>query len=508
MKIPKQVSLKHLSIIVISTILLTSFVFYIYADTPSSTFWISSGVYPGAPSYTVWKEGSNYFAKDAYGEIEFSGTNATDVIINSLDGLGQTGGRILVEKGTYVLTTSLTYVLDEAAATPYPIEIIGEGESTVFQYQGAGYAINITTDYLTYEYVLLSSFKINGVSKTTDRHGLAISQIGRNVYVEKIFVTQMDIGIHIYDTNTVFLNGIKVTSCNTGILTQAGSSSSPNAIHITTLKATDNTNYGVLCWGGNSISISAGVIESNGVGVTLNGTWAAKIENSYFEANGLGINITAIDPTYPIFNTEIENCYFSNNTDYAISLFYTRNTLIKNIKSRRHDNATILLYGNTNYDLIIINPSITHPAGSSYEDPYLLDGSPTQVGTRLAGQVITSRWQGVIAMAGEAMHLGTVVYWSAVGTVANATSANTTTSSVIAYKPRAANKPCVVVTSGIAEVYVKSGENIAVGDQLTSSTTSGQAIETTDETPSIYVIGYAVETDADGADLIYTRINS
>ena len=85
MKFPKQVSLRHLAIIVISTILLTSSVFYVLAATPTSTFWISSGVYPGAPSYTIWKEGSNYFAKDANGEIEFSGTNATEVIEDAID---------------------------------------------------------------------------------------------------------------------------------------------------------------------------------------------------------------------------------------------------------------------------------------------------------------------------------------------------------------------------------------------------------------------------------------
>jgi len=85
MKVPRQVCLKHLAIIVVSTILLTSFAFYVFAATPTSTFWISSGVYPGAPTYTIWREGSDYFAKDANGEIKYSGTNATEVIEDAID---------------------------------------------------------------------------------------------------------------------------------------------------------------------------------------------------------------------------------------------------------------------------------------------------------------------------------------------------------------------------------------------------------------------------------------
>jgi hypothetical protein len=44
-----------------------------------------SGVYPGAPSYTIWTDGAgNYFAKDAYGNLAFSGTNASYVIQSAI----------------------------------------------------------------------------------------------------------------------------------------------------------------------------------------------------------------------------------------------------------------------------------------------------------------------------------------------------------------------------------------------------------------------------------------
>jgi len=52
-----------------------------YAHTSSG----NSGVYPGAPSYTIWTDGTgNYFAKDAYGNLAFSGKNASYVIQSAI----------------------------------------------------------------------------------------------------------------------------------------------------------------------------------------------------------------------------------------------------------------------------------------------------------------------------------------------------------------------------------------------------------------------------------------
>lgn len=132
MKLPKQVSLKHLAIIVVSTILLTSFVFYVFAATPSSTFWISSGIYPGAPSYTVWREGSNYFAKNANGQIMYSGTNASEIILNSLG-----NWTTFIAEGIYTINT-------EIPIPDHDVTIIGEGETTMLQAGGANRIFTIT----------------------------------------------------------------------------------------------------------------------------------------------------------------------------------------------------------------------------------------------------------------------------------------------------------------------------------------------------------------------------
>lgn len=52
-------------------------------STPNFT--ISSGVYPGAPTYTVYTDGTgNYYAKNAYGQIDYTSTNAGTVISDAM----------------------------------------------------------------------------------------------------------------------------------------------------------------------------------------------------------------------------------------------------------------------------------------------------------------------------------------------------------------------------------------------------------------------------------------
>lgn len=101
MKIPKQVSLKHFSIILIITVLLTSFAFYVWGASPSNTFYISSGIYPRG-SFTVFNEGINYFAKNSNGGLAYSGTNATYIIQTCIDNL-PSYNRKLVLVGQFVL---------------------------------------------------------------------------------------------------------------------------------------------------------------------------------------------------------------------------------------------------------------------------------------------------------------------------------------------------------------------------------------------------------------------
>lgn len=63
-------------------------------------------MYPSAPSYTIWREGSTYYAKNAYGRIDYEGTNASQIINNARSSLTSDNKRLLI-KGDITLTTPI-----------------------------------------------------------------------------------------------------------------------------------------------------------------------------------------------------------------------------------------------------------------------------------------------------------------------------------------------------------------------------------------------------------------
>lgn len=63
----------------------------VYAQSPTETFILSGGIYPGAPSFTVWREGSNYFAKSQFGQIIYYGTNASEILQNAINDIDTAG---------------------------------------------------------------------------------------------------------------------------------------------------------------------------------------------------------------------------------------------------------------------------------------------------------------------------------------------------------------------------------------------------------------------------------
>jgi len=170
MKIPKQINLKTALILLVISILLTSALFYAFAATPSSTFYISSGVYPGAPSYTIWGEGANYFAKDMNGMLKYSGTSASQIIQNCIDA-AENGSRIFVKNcgSNYVLDTRLNvinkriqlesdYAVLEAPANDYAIKFRAVGE-----YPSGVSGIQIWNDSMS----MFDGFQIQGDNSTS-----------------------------------------------------------------------------------------------------------------------------------------------------------------------------------------------------------------------------------------------------------------------------------------------------------------------------------------------------
>jgi hypothetical protein len=130
-----------------------------YATSPSSSLTVESGIYPGAPSYTVWVEGSSYFVKDANGLILTcgSGTNATEVYENARDSISN--GEIHFLKGTYTFPRAIWPKSN--------IVISGEGIGTEFRGSGSDPIIKLDATVAIYNVVIKDIF-INGVDKSRD----------------------------------------------------------------------------------------------------------------------------------------------------------------------------------------------------------------------------------------------------------------------------------------------------------------------------------------------------
>jgi len=164
-KIPKQINVKTALIFVAIGILITSLVFYGFAATPSSTFYISSGVYPGAPSYTVWREGSNYFAKDENGQLRYSGTNFTEIGESCIDNLPTYGGKILLKTGVYegwiVIDRDGVILEGEGVYSDIPVGIPDHSPTALY-----GSVIKVTTA------------NKHGIHITGQRFGVQIRNLG------------------------------------------------------------------------------------------------------------------------------------------------------------------------------------------------------------------------------------------------------------------------------------------------------------------------------------------
>jgi len=116
---------KVLTFLTIALLIIAAFYAGYTIASPSNTFTISSGVYPGAASYTIWRDGDYYYAKNAYGAIDYSGTDAASVIQSAISALMTRGGKVLVKAGTYILTKAVQLYSNTV--------LEGEGNSTVLK---------------------------------------------------------------------------------------------------------------------------------------------------------------------------------------------------------------------------------------------------------------------------------------------------------------------------------------------------------------------------------------
>lgn len=264
----------------------------VYAATPSTAVTISAGHYPNATSYTIFKDGSTYYAKNSYGAIIYSGTNATTVFQAIFDLNPDT---VLIKEGTYDLNS---IEIDSHC------HITGEGWDTILDGSGLGNG----------EYI----FVLNG-SLGSEKTDVTIE----NLY----FYTGYSgyVGGAIY-MNYVYQNiNIKNNQFECGEV--SGSSASAVAIRIdnsnTGIVISDNriehyTYRGINLQAVNAIEINGGMIGNGYAGSMGVFTYGADTVVRGVNFGGGGIGAIGVRVGEGSTCTVIKECYFELNPSNAI----------------------------------------------------------------------------------------------------------------------------------------------------------------------------------------------
>lgn len=317
------------------------------------------GQYNATHYYARNQSGYGTSANKGY---EFLSDNATSIFESAWDNMGD-GGTISF-KGNISLSVGVTFDLQKNVKG---LTIKGEGETrSIFSWTGSGYAFTFkTTDAsVGYYYLSLEDFTVTGLSKTTDRHGVNITNIGRNCYVSNLQIKQCDTGLLINDTNTVFVEGFKSDTCNIGILIDgmAASVSNSNGIFLENIRISDCSNYGVEFRRGRVGGIKNAVIENCGTGIFFyRWGFCKEVQNVYFEGSTIAdLNITGDSGAYPQAEVNIENCYMGSTCDYAIKVKYVRDLNIVGCTSENHAVAFVKSTY-TSDEIIITDSTITDP---------------------------------------------------------------------------------------------------------------------------------------------------
>jgi hypothetical protein len=110
-------------------VLLGSFISY--STTPSSTLYLTGGIHSGAPTYTVWTDGTYIYSKDANGFIVCTDADPT-IVLNFMISNMTSGGILFVKAGTYTFSNYISIYRKNN------IQIKGEGSGCNFRSEISG----------------------------------------------------------------------------------------------------------------------------------------------------------------------------------------------------------------------------------------------------------------------------------------------------------------------------------------------------------------------------------
>lgn len=215
---------------VLITVLLTTV--SVLALVPSETFVVSSGAYPGAPTYTFWTDGGgNYFSKNQYGTIAYSGTDA-DLVMNQTITAVSSGATILFGVGAYTFDNPII-INDKSITLMGTMGDVNKG-GTILRFDTGvnGFVINSdATDYTPN--VIIQGFLLTNVSGYA---GTGVLSKGQYLTVRDVAIEGFAVGISLemgtgVSAGDSLINNVVVRNCQyQGILIQSNDNRMSNVI--------------------------------------------------------------------------------------------------------------------------------------------------------------------------------------------------------------------------------------------------------------------------------------
>ena len=302
------------AVILCVSIITSSFVTYKYVVAQSAsltTQTLSGGIYPGAPTYTVWTEDGYYYSKDPYGVI-VSSASAYTILHSVSTALSSSGGKIVLEAGNYTYAT--TWLINTGSA----ISIIGTSSSrqnagygTTLQYSGTGSAIEVSSAGLEFYFADFALIGTGSGGSTGD--GIQLNSVGIRTELDRLDIENFGSnGIELVGTVSVNLQSVSVQGCGGAGLKITGGSNLNQAY---ASRFVNNSN---------GIEVDAGLgnlfvgcdVESNSIGLLLTGSNSVfnTYRDGYFENNTVHAEIASSS-----WENTILNNYFDAQTTICIN---------------------------------------------------------------------------------------------------------------------------------------------------------------------------------------------
>jgi len=488
-------------------------------------------------SYVIYTDGTYYYAENgATGNLDFggpnnrgtppvSGTDADAVIQAAQNALpltvnAQAGGKIFIRRGIYPCDSQITINRDF-------VKIQGEGPSTELRNDTAGYLFDIDDiqqvagakgGYQSnFNYITFEDFLINATAKAVGRSGIDADRSGQNLFLNRVYMRNLDIGIQLEESHLAHIFGLVATNLDNPILQTTGTTLTTNQLTIEKNHLYYCATYGVYAdYSSVLLTIKDTYIHvvDGGVPVYIDsGYEQIDINNLYTEGTGgTGVRDIYIDNSTNRTLTgvprgiNLKNCHLGMPGQVGIELRGARDIIIENLYPKNHTVASIRLYDET-MGVHIINPFLDEAADIPTADDYLLDGTLTTEAGRLAGTVVRNGLYGAafgnIVMGSAAYADGDVVVPAGIHLYATIAVANSDNPRVIMLANQNGD-PSVIATSGITRVKVNGAVN--VGDTLVTNNVLTEAQVNNAQTDPKKIIGYASSTKGVGVGLTYAKI--